>query len=189
MAVIHDMIPAFELFQPADVDGALELIGRYRNLIYTIGLRSGLTEEEGADLLQNVSLIIIEKLDTLKDLRKVTGWIVTTSRREAWRISRERRSRKDEASGDLPGEEPSGKPLQEEELLKLERAWKVREAIRKLGSPCESLLTFLFMSDRDYSYAQVARKLKVPVSSIGPMRMRCLERLRKMMKKAGFFSF
>ena len=30
MAVIHDVIPAFELFQPATVDDALRLLGRYR---------------------------------------------------------------------------------------------------------------------------------------------------------------
>lgn len=29
MAVIHDMMPAFELFQPADVEGALELLSEY----------------------------------------------------------------------------------------------------------------------------------------------------------------
>jgi xanthine dehydrogenase YagS FAD-binding subunit len=29
MATIHDMIPAFELFQPADVGGAVELLGRH----------------------------------------------------------------------------------------------------------------------------------------------------------------
>src|ERR1700730_17361930 len=30
MAVIHDVMPAFELFQPATVDDALRLLGRYR---------------------------------------------------------------------------------------------------------------------------------------------------------------
>lgn len=29
MAVIHDMIPAFELFQPTDIDGAVDLLDRY----------------------------------------------------------------------------------------------------------------------------------------------------------------
>lgn len=29
MAVIHDMIPSFDLFQPADVEGALDLLGRF----------------------------------------------------------------------------------------------------------------------------------------------------------------
>src|ERR1700674_3990946 len=30
MAVIHDVMPAFELFQPATIDDALRLLGRYR---------------------------------------------------------------------------------------------------------------------------------------------------------------
>ena len=30
MAVIHDVMPAFELYQPASVDEALALLDRYR---------------------------------------------------------------------------------------------------------------------------------------------------------------
>ena len=42
MAVIHDMIPAFELFQPASLDDALGLLGRYGNdaLVLAGGLDS-----------------------------------------------------------------------------------------------------------------------------------------------------
>jgi xanthine dehydrogenase YagS FAD-binding subunit len=42
MAVIHDMMPAFELFQPASLDDALGLLGRYGNdaLVLAGGLDS-----------------------------------------------------------------------------------------------------------------------------------------------------
>lgn len=37
MAVIHDVIPAFELFQPASVDDALALVARHRSEAWVLG--------------------------------------------------------------------------------------------------------------------------------------------------------
>ena len=164
-----------------------ELVRRYQGLIYSVGVRSGLGEEASADLFQNVCLILVKKLGTLKKEATITAWIVTTTKREAWRLSKQFASRKEERTEGSLTDLPTEKPLQDEELMRLEKARMVREGSVGLDSKCGKTISSLFLENREISYKKLAKELKVPVSSIGPMRMRCLERLRKILKKQGFF--
>ena len=55
----------------------------------------------------------------------------------------------------------------------------MREGIVSLSERCQELITLLFYKKEESSYVEIARRMNMPVSSIGPTRARCLEKLKK----------
>src|SRR5918911_2148835 len=86
-----------------DQEAWTTLVNRYHSQIYTIPRRAGLDEEAAADVFQRVFATLVEHLDTLTDPDRLRAWLVTTARRESWRIGRQqaaarnRSAREDEA--------------------------------------------------------------------------------------------
>jgi len=66
----------------------------------------------------------------------------------------------------------------EQELLVAERHAALREALARLPPGCQRLIGKL-IEDPPLTYAQIAASLGVPIGSIGPLRGRCLDRLRR----------
>src|SRR5262249_19881591 len=64
------------------------LLERYGRLIYSMALKSGLGAEDAADVFQMICLILIEKLPTLREPGKLHAWLITTAKRECWRLRR-----------------------------------------------------------------------------------------------------
>ena len=62
----------------------------------------------------------------------------------------------------------------------------MRQAVQQLPEPCRRLLWLLFFEPAHPSYAVIARELKVSSNSIGPMRARCLNRLREVLRDLGW---
>ena len=163
------------------------LVLRYQRLIYSIPLRARLSPDDAADIFQAVCLKLYEKLETLRDHDRLSAWIITTTSRECWRLSaRQRRetSTDDFANGD---ENEAGKqlasdrPLADEERIAWEQQHAVRQAVAALSDRCRALVTLLFYKKDEVSYAEISRRLEMPVASIGPTRARCLEKLKKLL--------
>jgi DNA-directed RNA polymerase specialized sigma24 family protein len=55
--------------------------------------------------------------------------------------------------------------------------WALREALARLPPGCQRLIGKL-IEDPPLTYAQIGASLGIPVGSIGPLRGRCLDRLR-----------
>ena len=66
----------------------------------------------------------------------------------------------------------------EHELLVAEQHAALREAFTRLPPCCQRLIASL-IEDPPVPYAQISRRLGIPVESIGPIRGRCLEKLRR----------
>ena len=162
------------------------LLVRYQRLIYSIPLRYGLPEHDANDIFQNVSLLLWENLERVRDRTRLGAWLVITTRRECWRIFHRRNqdrvtSNLAELDENLPGEIRS-----EEEFLILERQSQVRAAIGYLQSPCQESLTLLFYVEPRPAYSKISQNLSLPEGSIGPTRLRCLEKLMKILEDMGF---
>ena len=158
------------------------LISRYQRLIYSIPLKSRLSPDDAADIFQSVSLKLFEKLETLREHDKISSWIITTTVRECWRMSAKNRREEltNETSSSLV-EVSSDAPLADHELEAMERRQTVRQAVDSLPERCRELLTILFYQSDEWTYAEIAQRMKMPVSSIGPTRARCLEKLKKLL--------
>jgi RNA polymerase sigma factor (sigma-70 family) len=175
-----------------DQDAWDALVNRYAALIYSVPIKYGFAEADAADVFQAVCVTLIEKLGSVREPGGLAAWIVTTASRECLAvIRRQRRERSRSAvqgarSTDIEPADPQLLP--EEELLALERQQVVRAAVNQLPTNCRRLIEELFSDTLDRpSYQQLASGLGVPMNSLGPTRTRCLERLRRQLKTAGYF--
>ena len=162
------------------------LLVRYQRLIYSIPMRYGLPEHDANDIFQNVSLLLWENLGRVRDRARLGAWLVITTRRECWRMIRQRRQNAILPEGKALDDHLSEGPHSEDEFLVLERQAQVRAAIEQLEPPCRELLTLLFYVNPRPAYSEIAQSLAVPEGSIGPTRARCLEKLMKILEEMGF---
>jgi RNA polymerase sigma factor (sigma-70 family) len=156
-----------------------ELIERYSPLVWSICLRYRLTRDDTDDVGQSVWLLLIEQIGSLREPAALPGWLATTVKRECLRILRAA-GRHDHAG--LPPEDqmppdPDATMI-EQEVIAAERNAALRAAFAELPRRCHELLSML-VSDPPFAYADVSATLGMAVGSIGPMRARCLDRLRR----------
>src|SRR5262245_22571507 len=73
MAVIRDMMPAFELFQPASIDDALALLDRYGSEAWVMA--GGLdTFDWLKDRTKRTSVVVdLSQIATLREIREANG--------------------------------------------------------------------------------------------------------------------
>jgi RNA polymerase sigma factor (sigma-70 family) len=165
-----------------------ELVNRYQRLIYAIPLRAGLDAEQAADVFQGVFAILIERLDGIKEPSRLNAWLVTTAKRETWRVTRRLIAARSTASTTVdPGAAealPDDAPLPGEVLARLEEQHAVRTAVDALDGRCRELLGLLFYTPDPPPYTDMAARLGIAVGSIGPIRARCLERLRRLLESS-----
>lgn len=156
------------------------LVERYERLVYTVPARYGLTPTEIDDVFQSVWLSLLKNLDKLREPDRVSAWLVTTARRECWERRRgadyERTVTTDFDTFLLDRE---GNELPPEEVVVTYRQYQtLQQGMENLGDRCRRLLQLLYYDTSVPSYADVAEMLDMPIGSIGPMRARCLKKLR-----------
>jgi RNA polymerase sigma factor (sigma-70 family) len=160
------------------------LIMRYRRLIYSVPVRFGFQSADASDVFQAVCLKLLEHLHDIKDDRKISGWLVTTTTRQCLHVKSLKT--RETASDDEQLEEQSepGDTLEELRIV-TEQQQVVREAVEELAGRCRDLIGMLYFDTRSPSYDDISRHLGIPVPSIGPTRARCLEKLRTILRRRG----
>lgn len=153
-----------------------ELVTRYERLVYAIPIREGLGTEDAAEVSQAAFETLVQSLDRIRDPERLGHWLMTVTRRLTWRRRRERR---DEVSVEVSGLE-SAAPATDPDW---ERTVDIYETVLELDDPCRSLIFGLFFDPAEPSYDELARVLGMAVGSIGPLRGRCLSRLRSMLEE------
>jgi RNA polymerase sigma factor (sigma-70 family) len=160
------------------------LIRKYQRLIYSVPLRLRLGEEDCADVFQLVCLSLFRHLAQLRDIPRLSSWLLTCAHRESLHVlERQRVRRRRERSANEPEaiSEDSGESL----LLAVEQQVQIRRAIAALPMRCRELLSILYYESTP-SYAEVEARLKMPHGSIAPTRTRCLGQLRERLTRLGF---
>lgn len=157
------------------------LVRRHERLVYAVARAYHLTEPDLADVFQEVFAALIRGLPRLQEPRALVRWLSSTTQRIA-RASALRARR--EAALALRVEPevltriPSGSGPIGAELERLEEQALIRRAMATLPPRCQRLLTALYYEEPG-SYAELSRRLGIPIGSIGPTRARCFERLRQ----------
>lgn len=163
------------------------LVDRYQRLIITIPRRAGLSEEQAADVFQEVFLTLFEKLDEIEQPERIRSWIVTTAKFKTWGIIRSKKGfYSPETSEEMEFEMaslPDASPLADDVLIELEQQHQIRTALKKLEERCQKILSMIYLQDSAASYAEVATAIGVGETSISPMRSRCLQKLAKILTK------
>ena len=162
-----------------------ELISRYQALVYAVATRAGLSSLDAADCFQQTWVSLYTSRAQLKDPTRLSAWLVTSAKREAIRLSK--RSGRESA----PGEKffpdlVDNSPLPDQSLEILERQSHLEIGLRALDSRCRKLLTAIFFAPIELSYQEIAQQLNMTPNSMGPVRGRCLQKLKKNLVESGY---
>jgi RNA polymerase sigma factor (sigma-70 family) len=160
------------------------LIQKYKNLIFSIPLKYGASQEDAADIFQSVCMDVFTELPRLRDPGAFRGWLITVTAHQAFHWKRKTRRRSEEA---LSSEEETLATEPSPDIVEqLEQEQVLRESITRLSPRCQKLIRLLFYTQPQMSYRDVAKALGVATGSIGFIRGRCLTRLLKTLEQAGF---
>jgi RNA polymerase sigma factor (sigma-70 family) len=134
---------------------------------------------DAADVNQTLWLRLVEQIGKLRAPEALPGWIATTTRNECLRMLKmqQRIQPFDPQSTDEQSAAVDQADV-ESELLAAERRQALRDGFKMLSDQCRALLAKL-MTDPAPSYAVVSEQLDMPIGSIGPTRIRCLNKLRR----------
>ncbi|HKW87305.1 MAG TPA: sigma-70 family RNA polymerase sigma factor [Candidatus Acidoferrales bacterium] len=161
-------------------------LDKYKNLIYSIPVKYGFSPDDSADIFQTVCMDVIRELPKLREPDALPKWLIqmTSHRCFHWKRDQQRFVSKDfdqetEIKDDLS-------PLRDELLAEAEQEQILREAVVALPPRCEQLVRMLFFDPAARPYAEVARSLGLATGSIGFIRQRCLEKLRRKLEEMGF---
>ena len=162
-----------------------ELVARYQRLIFAIPRRAGLSDEQSADVFQDVFLTLFEKLDEIQQPEKIRSWIVTTAKFKTWATVRGSKGiyspESDEEMEREMANIADAAPLADDMLIELEQQHLVRTALKLLEERCQKIISMLYLRQSPAAYSEVAAEIGVGETSISPMRSRCLKKLEKLL--------
>lgn len=163
------------------------LVDRYRNLIFSVPIKFGLCRDDAADIFQAVCVDLLAELPRLRDPEALPKWLLRVAAHKCirWkqRLARDGGAPDASATEALPASESA---VPEAMLHAVERDQALRVAIAGLPPRCRRMIEMLFFEQPPRSYRHVATELGLAAGSIGFIRMRCLERLRTSLARAGF---
>ena len=156
-----------------------DLVDRMSPLVWSVTRSFRLDHATATDVAQTVWLKVIENIDRIADPERLPGWIATTVRREAIKVSgQQKKVVPSEFEYDLADLNTSV----ESTVVDLEEHESVRAAFNTLSEDDQQLLR-LMVVEPPLSYEEIAEITGRPVGSLGPTRARALDRLKKAMEK------
>jgi RNA polymerase sigma factor (sigma-70 family) len=153
-----------------------ELVARYERLVFSVALRNGLTRDDAADVTQTTFVALLDSIFRLRQDERLSYWLMTVARRQSWRLRR-RHDRH------LPWTDHLDAP--HDPVAAWENVADLHDALAEIQDPCRSLLYALYFDPSQPSYADISRRMGRAVGGLGPLRARCLQRLRTMLSDDG----
>lgn len=161
------------------------LIDKYKRLIYSIPVKYRFSPDEATDIFQAVCLELLSELPKLRNPKALPKWIIQITAHKCLHGKREKQRTEVTDPNDAKFER--GTPARAEQILReAEDEQRLRQVIADLPDRCKDLVRMLFFEEPARPYNEVARALGIATGSIGFIRQRCLERLRKGLEEAGF---
>lgn len=169
---------AFAAYVDGDTSLMSDLVDELTPLLWHVARGQGLSHDSAEDVVQQTWLRLIEHAADIHDAQSIVKWLMTTTRREAWRAGRAGRAADSRADLEQLDDatDPPAEPVPDAVIAATEHAvlW---QHVEQLSERCRHLLRVIAFADRP-DYAAIAEALGMPVGSIGPTRGRCLATLR-----------
>ncbi|MEU1271759.1 sigma-70 family RNA polymerase sigma factor [Streptomyces sp. NPDC005799] len=159
-------------------------------LVWSVVRSHRLSDADAHEVYQTAWFRFAQHLGRIREPDKAGSWLASTARHECLKVLKNMRRL-------TPTDDPqlldrvSEDRTPEQSLLDLEEADAQTERIRhlwqefeELGERCRQLLRVL-MASPPPSYQEVSAALGIAVGSIGPLRQRCLRRLRARLEARG----
>ncbi len=161
-----------------DEEAWVELWTRYGPVVKAVSRRVGCDAEEAKDVLQRVALAALQGLDRLRDPEKLGGWLAATARYQSLEVIRRRRPAEQLFPGSAILETDPEEAIQRNRDVVI-----LQRALLDLDERCRRLIQSLDLDDPPVSYNDLAKAEGLAPSSVGPIRRRCLNRLRKIVEQ------
>ncbi|MGH9732111.1 MAG: RNA polymerase sigma factor, partial [Candidatus Acidiferrales bacterium] len=134
---------------------------------------------------QAVCLELLSELPKLRKPQALPKWIMQVTAHKCFHHKRQLQ-RTETRDADDESVEPSTPARAEGILRQAEEEQALRQAMSDLPPRCRELIHMLFFEEPARPYQQLAAELGLSTGSIGFIRQRCLEHLRKRLNEAGF---
>ena len=169
-------------------DAWSQLIDRYKNLIFSIPLKYGFSKEDAADIFQEVCVGLMSQLKNVKEPRALPKWLIQVTSHKCFHWAH--RVKRHGNSEPIVGTEVEFQVAPEtlEIVRRSEQEQLLREAMARMPERCRRLVTMLFFEEPSRPYREVAAELGVAIGSIGLLRQRCIQSLRKTLSEIGVSS-
>jgi RNA polymerase sigma factor (sigma-70 family) len=162
------------------------IVERFSSLLWAVARGHRLGQDDAADVVQNTWLKLLDHLDTIAQPEALAGWLSTTARYECLAVLRKKGREHLVRDDDLATRVVDDQVLAlDAALLDDERDVELWTCFGHLPERCQVLLRALMASDRP-NYRAISEALGMSVGSIGPTRMRCLDKLRDLIGSSGY---
>ncbi len=159
-------------------------------LVWSVVRAHRLSDADAHEVYQTAWFRFAQHLGRIREPEKAGSWLASTARNESLKVIRAAKrwtvtddpQLLDRVSEDLTPEESFLDS--EEAAAQSERVRRLWQEFEELGEKCRQLLRVL-MASQPPSYQEVSAALGIAVGSIGPMRQRCLRRLRARLEARG----
>jgi len=164
-----------------------EMVKRFGHLVMHTASMTGLNASDAADAAQLTWLRLHDHIHKIREPEHLPAWLAVTARREALRIALGAKRYVLCAEPDADYDAYRGLAVTDTYAIEGDYSPAVETALANLPARYQQLLRLLMCEDCP-SYTEVARKMEIPIGSIGPMRMRALQILRQELEfsDAGF---
>ena len=153
-----------------------ELVKEFSPLLRGVVSRFRLGAHQVEDVVQTTWIRLHSRIATIEDPAALPGWLVTTARREAIRAVRA--ASRELPFDELPASAAADTSSPADRLIVNERRAALRAAVGRLPGRQRTIADAI-LAETALGYAGIADELGMPVGSIGPMRARCIARLRR----------
>ncbi len=166
----------FDAYRRGEEATMAELVKILTPILWHTARSARLDAAAAEDVLQTTWITLVRKADSITDPAAVLQWLIITTKRESWRVSRQQ-SRVRPEDLEQPYADQAAADRVEDEVVRDDTSRRLWRHVEGLPERCRRLLRVIAFADRP-DYAQLARSLGMPQGSIGPTRGRCLAKLR-----------
>lgn len=160
---------------------------------FVFQLASDFSREDVEEVCQEVFLSVIRNLNSFQGGSQFQTWLFRIAANKA-RDYREKLHAAKRGGGQTPLslnaedaetgltlDPPSDKPSPDVDLLNVERAELVREALDQIGEPCREIIELRYFGD--LSYDELSRDLKLNPKTVSSRLSKCLDKLEAIARK------
>jgi RNA polymerase sigma factor (sigma-70 family) len=157
-----------------------ELVARYGGLLRHVCWRYGVTGSQAEDVAQVTWLTLFTHIETIHSPRCIASWLATTAAREC--LSLRRRAAREIPTTDVDQAITDDLDIDDRiDAIRLRAA--IRQAVAMLSTRERKLVELLLQPEQP-PYAEISRRLGMPIGAIGPVRQRALRHLRMLLTQS-----
>lgn len=156
------------------------LVRRFNDMIVAVARGHGLAAADLEDCAQQTWEALYRGRHRIESPPAIPAWLVRVARRKAQRIQTRQKAAR---SAEEQYERPDQTDTPEQAYLAAMKTARLHAALEQLDPRCARLLRQLFFASEELSYSDIARQLGLAPNSLGPIRSRCLSRLRKILEE------